>query len=102
MNGIKHLKEKYPRLIVSPVETLTNKNKIFHENSACFADDENSNLSARHFYYEMVKEKGLNFEDSRRGYGSLELGYAFSHGTPDNCLPIFWHDEDGWNPLFKR
>lgn len=37
------------------------------------------------------------------GFGSLALTYAFAHGTPNNSLPILWHDDtDGWTSLLDR
>lgn len=37
------------------------------------------------------------------GFGALGLAYAFAHGTPNNTLPAFWHDNtDGWTSLLDR
>jgi hypothetical protein len=36
------------------------------------------------------------------GYKGQGLTYAFSHGTPNNSLPILWHDANGWTPLLDR
>lgn len=38
------------------------------------------------------------------GFSNGQLIIGFHHNTPDNCLPIFWYDEDeiGWTPIFKR
>lgn len=39
------------------------------------------------------------------GFGNGQLLLAFSHNTPNNTLPIFWHDGTSrkpWNPLFPR
>lgn len=104
-NGIKFLNDasRYPRLIVSPAEILTEKHQLFHESSECFNDGTNTTAMAKAFYYDMLKEKGIHIYGSeRRGFGKLEVAYSFSHASPDNTLPILWYAEDGWTPLFKR
>lgn len=35
------------------------------------------------------------------GYGGSGLLVAFAHSTPDNTLPIFWSDNNGWFPLLR-
>lgn len=36
------------------------------------------------------------------GYGNCELLLGLYHNTPDNSLPIFWSEENEWQPIFKR
>ncbi|HFS0771143.1 MULTISPECIES: hypothetical protein [Pseudomonadaceae] len=38
------------------------------------------------------------------GYKNSQLFLGFSHNTPDNTLPIFWHDGGNppWSPVFIR
>jgi hypothetical protein len=36
------------------------------------------------------------------GYAGSALLVAFAHSTPDNTLPIFWSNKDGWLPLLQR
>jgi hypothetical protein len=36
------------------------------------------------------------------GFGKLGLAYGYAHATPNNTLPIFWKDTDGWTPLLER
>ncbi|KFC23656.1 phosphoribosyltransferase-like protein [Epilithonimonas lactis] len=36
------------------------------------------------------------------GYENCELMLSFTHNTPDNSLPVFWNEENIWNPFFKR
>lgn len=38
------------------------------------------------------------------GFCDGQLLIGFHHNTPDNTLPIIWHDEEGinWNPVFRR
>jgi hypothetical protein len=36
------------------------------------------------------------------GFESSQLLLSFEHNTPNNTLPIFWHEGDNWTPIFKR
>lgn len=36
------------------------------------------------------------------GYSDSESLVSFFHGTPNNTLPIFWGEGNGWKPLFPR
>lgn len=36
------------------------------------------------------------------GYGASGLLLAFTHGCPDNSLPILWHGFGNWRSLFIR
>jgi len=36
------------------------------------------------------------------GFADQALTYAFSHGTPNNTLPIYWYQADQWQPLLTR
>lgn len=36
------------------------------------------------------------------GYGNCELLLGLYHNTPDNSLPIFWSEQNEWQPIFKR
>ena len=36
------------------------------------------------------------------GYNNDGYAFGFFYNTPDNTLPIFWSDQDGWKPIMKR
>lgn len=36
------------------------------------------------------------------GYKNNQLMIGFSYNTPDNTLPIFWCNYNGWKPIFPR
>lgn len=36
------------------------------------------------------------------GYKNDGYAIGFFYNIPDNTLPIFWYDENGWNPIFRR
>lgn len=99
--GIQYLQSQYRNLRVSPVELLDDTYGLFHGDSPAFKDQTNTPESAKRFYYRLLKAKGI-FAPERRGFGHLELTYAFEHATPDNCLPILWWRENSWHPLFEH
>lgn len=102
--GCDNLQVKITGLSVQPVELLSNKHRLFHAESECFTDNTNTADGAETFYYELLASRGIDLiGDDRRGFGGLELAYAFQHAAPDNCLPIFWwRDSPQWIPLFDR
>ncbi|MDD4494870.1 MAG: hypothetical protein PHV32_11100 [Eubacteriales bacterium] len=42
-----------------------------------------------------LKNHPLGFDDGQQMFG-------FYYNTPDNSLPIFWCNLDGWIPAFRR
>jgi len=103
-SGIRHLGSLYPNLRVRTVEPLDESHSLFSDQANCFKDEVNTPNGAKQYYYELLQRKGLNISGpDRRGFGHLELAYAFSHAVPDNSLPILWWGETpGWSPLFDR
>lgn len=101
--GIKHLGLKFKELHLSAVEILDETYDLFHPESSAFNDQLNTPSSAKKFYYDLLKNKGIDLSrPDRKGYGELGLAYAFEHATPDNSLPILWWREEPWQPLFKH
>lgn len=101
--GIKHLRSRFRELHISPVEVLDETYDLFHSDSGAFGDQVNTPEGAKAFYYELLKNKGIDLSrPERKGYGELGLAYAFEHATPDNSLPILWWREAPWQPLFKH
>lgn len=41
-------------------------------------------------------------QEYEKGFGNCGLLIAFTHGCPNNSLPILWYETNGWWPLFKR
>jgi hypothetical protein len=102
-DGIAHLRSRFKDLYISPVELLDETYDLFHPESNTFRNQLNTPELAKAFYYELLKNKGIDLSrPERKGYGALGLAYAFEHATPDNSLPILWWREDPWQPLFKH
>jgi hypothetical protein len=102
--GITKLQTSCPHLRVAPVELLGEEHSIFAPTSFAFDDGVNTPEAAEQFYLSLLASRGITlYGCDRRGYGGLELAYAFSHAVPDNCLPILWYPHSAnWQPLFDR
>lgn len=103
-HGVDSLQKAFPKLHIAAVESLDDSHALFHNDSGTFPDGTNSAENAKSFYYSLLSDRGINISGpNRRGYGHLELAYAFEHSVPDNSLPILWWDGDkSWRPLFDR
>jgi hypothetical protein len=104
ITGVQAIERNFPSVYVSPVETLTAAYSVFNDACHCFVDGTNDAASAKKFYCELLKRKGIEQQGANRlGYGGLELAYVFNHAVPDNCLPLFWwYATPDFNPLFDR
>lgn len=102
--GVAELTRKFPKLRVRSVESLTPSYGVFSATSTCFSDGTNTPDLAKMFYYDLLKKNSIAIGGpNRRGFGHLELTYAFEHATPDNSLPILWWPHSAaWTPLFDR
>jgi len=102
--GINDLRKSYPELRICAVERLSEKYNLFAEDSLCFQDQNNINtpLSAYEFYDNLIKDRNLPISSFKNGYGNFAIAYGFEHATPDNCLPIFWIQNENWQPLLER
>ena len=128
IDGIEYLHQNLPAVHVCAGESLDWSHSVFHNECRTFEDGTNTPQRAKDFYYEFLKNRGIVADPMpapalstiplptvlvhpagqmhpaiRRGYGHLELAYAFHHAIPDNCLPAFWWSKSpNWNPLFSR
>ena len=102
--GINSLRSLFPSLHVATVERLDDSHALFHADGGSFPDEVNSAECARDFYYDLIHDRGFNLAGpDRRGFGHLEIVYAFEHSVPDNSLPIlWWHQSSQWHYLFDR
>ena len=104
MHGIHRLTKKYTNLSVVAAETLDETHALFGETDGTLFDEVNSVDVARDFYYSLLKNRAIDANAyERRGFGYLELVYAFEDAVPDNSLPIIWWSQSrDWQPLFNR
>ena len=79
-------------------EVFGSEYNVFDPRSIYWSEDEERNYY-ENYYNTLCDNLGIEL---KRGFGGKGLAIAFSHNTPDNTLPIFWHNKNGWNPLVRR
>jgi len=103
-DGINSVKASLSRLHLVCAEMLHARHAFFSEqNWQRMTKGEVSAASARAFYENWSRN---HFHPPSRipleGFGKLELTIGFSHGTPNNTLPVFWQDSTVGGPLLER
>jgi hypothetical protein len=89
------------RLDVDVITTITldEKSKCFSNNSAIFHNLEKYIDVCK----KMVNHYGMKIEPKRPlGYNDGQFAFGFYYNSPDNTLPIFWSENNGWIPIVKR
>lgn len=79
--------------------TLDNRHKCFSEDSMVFSHFSEHLDNAKkfaEFYGDIVKP------NNPLGHNDGQFLFGFYYNTPDNTLPIFWAEENGWIPIRKR
>ncbi|WP_252238506.1 hypothetical protein [Clostridium sp. VAP51] len=94
-----YLKKSIPnsKIIYSEIET-----KVFSTKQNTLGKREKI-VNTREIVYKYtdnykLAKKGRDY----LGYDNSQCLLAFSFGTPNNTLPIFWNSKNGWIPLFPR
>ena len=101
--GIKKLTDEAKWLHICWAERLSASYNLFSESSLVFNDGANSPEAAKEFYLEILHRKQLQIDKIYiYGYGGLALTYVFEHATPNNNIPLLWHKDNYWEPLFRR
>jgi hypothetical protein len=79
---------------------------VLDERNRCFSKESN----VFHYFNEHL-EKCKNFAEhygkkvqpyNALGYKDGQFLFGFFYNTPDNSLPIFWAENNGWHPIIKR
>lgn len=84
---------------VEAVFVLDESYKCFSENSRFFIDKD---ADLKEPCKEMSERYGKKISSNPLGYKDCQMLIGFHHNTPNNTLPIFWQENNGWNPIFKR
>jgi hypothetical protein len=86
---------------VEAVFTIDETFKAFSDNSRYFKNPPDETID-RDFSKATALKYGIKLFNPPLGYGNCELLLGLYHNTPDNSLPIFWSEQNEWNPIFKR
>ncbi|MEX2410631.1 MAG: hypothetical protein WD607_04545 [Candidatus Paceibacterota bacterium] len=79
---------------------------VLDERNKCFSSESN----VFHYFKEHLKKcktfaeyYGKKVQPSKAlGYNDCQFVFGFFYNTPDNTLPIFWAENNGWCPIIKR
>ncbi len=92
---------------VLPCIVMDDSSKVFSDSSIVFQgyspEIKEQAKKVCQYYGELI----LNEEDKKHGATALGFGdggYLMGtyYNTPNNTLPIFWSDENSWQPIFQR
>lgn len=102
----KYLKSKFGIEIITAIR-LDNRDKCFHDESDVF-----SSFSDPTIKKELISLTKMFAEHYGRkiniphlhplGYADGQFTFGFYYNTPDNTLPIFWGQINGWIPILRR
>lgn len=96
-NAIENLK-KINVEVICPV-ILEDRDRCFDNNSEIFIHHKNHLIICE----KMVSHYGNKIYQSKPlGFKNAQLMFGFFYNTPDNTLPIFWCENNGWYPIIKR
>ncbi len=103
-NGIKYLEEhlKFVKLITT--ERLNAASGLFSAQLwGSLTEGAVSSQEAQDWFLEFCDVKKARPRSvSHLGFGDLALTYGFTHATPNNTIPLLWHESTRWQPLLER
>lgn len=101
--GIEHIQENFPFVALKVGETLGHSNAILSDSNFERYQVKGFKKEIRRQYGDLTTSAKLPVKGPfKDGFGELGLAYGFSHGTPNNSLPIFWYETEYWSPLLDR
>jgi len=99
--GMEKLRPMQPHVLVVAAEVLQGFHKFFSaDNWQLLTNGKISETDARKFYEDLLRARNLPFTGHEYGHSDMELCVGFEHSSPDNSLPILWHQDSLWNSLF--
>ena len=102
-DGIAAIKQLAPGVEVVPGEVLTPEHHFFDGSTLEQYQSDGIRELLLEQYDNIIGRLSIGTQVGKFGFQSMGLTYAFAHGTPNNTLPVFWHDNtDGWTPLLDR
>jgi hypothetical protein len=97
-SSIQDLHKTFNVKVISPI-ILDNRDKCFSSESDTFSSfpdlTEYAKKVATHYGEKIGITDPLGYKDGQYAFG-------FYYNTPDNTLPIFWAQKNGWVPILRR
>lgn len=84
---------------VITAHSLDERSKCFSPKADMFVGYEHHQPAAAEFALHYGKQA---WAEKPLGYNKDGYAFGFFYNTPDNTLPIFWSERDGWRPIMKR
>ncbi len=106
-DAVKRLTEAPEKIRVISTIQLDERDRAFSDLSYVFSEKrigalkETAEDFCKYYGARAVKDCGY-MSNYPLGFGNGQYMIGFEYNTPDNTLPIFWADTNGWIPLFKR
>jgi hypothetical protein len=102
--GIDFIKTELPQVIVTAAEILESSHSFFSEDAWLeLSQGSISAEDAKNWYSDFATRKQLcPHSTGCLGTGDIAITVGFSHGTPNNTLPIFWYSNQNWQPILER
>lgn len=98
--SIEYLESKFGVEVVAAIK-LDPRDKCFNSKSDVFSDCPDLLAYGRRVA-EHYGERFVRLDVGPLGYNNGQHTFGFFYNTPDNTLPIFWGQIDGWIPIMKR
>jgi hypothetical protein len=101
--GLDEIKKECPGVVLSPGNLLTDRYGCFAKDSLIWP--EGTQQASVEIVRKASERAGILATGGTidwRGFHGLGLCLAFGHKTPDSTIPLFYWDQNGWQPLVRR
>lgn len=96
--GIANVNAEFPQVKIHPVETVDDSDSFFNLKK-------NREIQDLKQLYLDVEKKFINRRlrgSVSLGYKELSLSFSYYHSTPNATLPLYWYEDDTFQPLVRR
>ncbi len=101
IDAISYIGDRYPDVIVSPVEVLEQEYTFF-DSSFMPKIAENIDMAVLEGYYRSFVMSKTKLRKNLLGKEDQALSYIFDVSSPNNSLPILTYEDENWDKLFPR
>ncbi|MFN0279208.1 MAG: hypothetical protein ACKVRN_11475 [Pyrinomonadaceae bacterium] len=99
-DSIEELRSTFGVEVITAI-TLDARDKCFNNDSNAFSQFADMRTDCRQFaefYGDTIRVGNVG----PLGFENGEYAFGFFYNTPDNTLPIFWAQVNGWQPIVRR